>query len=408
MDKNSWRARGEVRRVQIFVSDLGATGVVRNAVAIANEAVACGYQVRLLTCDAEGVLRKELSPAVAVVKLNGSASADSSRRAKMRSVLLSYRRHCRAWKPDILMSAGNHGHLLSTIAWLGLPGRKLLRISNDLTHGSRSVLARAIRAAKFWLVGKLADRLVYVSLGLSRHALPEGRLSRGKALAIPNGVDLEGVRERARQHCDLPWAGKVPVPVVLAVGRFVRQKNFDTLLKAFALARQSRPMRLAFLGDGSESEIARMKALAQGLGVGADVEFIAPVANPFPLMRSSSVLALPSLWEGSSNVILEALACGTPVIASQTAGDAPHVLGEGQFGILVDPLDVDGLAQAILRQTGPDAVLPGGRAEQFSRSIALRCYMQLFDAMLDPGAPAMPRDSKTNYDGEADGQQLAA
>lgn len=408
MDKSSWRARGEVRRVQIFVSDLGATGVVRNAVAIANEAAACGYQVRLLTCDADGVLRKELSPAVAVVKLNGSASAASSRRARMRSVLMSYRRHCRAWKPDILMSAGNHGHLLSTIAWLGLPGRKLLRISNDLTHGSRSLLARATRAAKFWVVGKFADRLVYVSLGLSRHALPAGQLSSGKALAIPNGVDLERVRARARQHCDLPWEGKAPVPVVLAVGRFVRQKNFDTLLKAFALARRKRPMRLAFLGDGSKSEVERMKALAQGLGVGPDVEFIAPVENPFPYMRSSSVLVLPSLWEGSSNVILEALACGTPVVASRTAGDAPHVLGDGKFGLLVDPLDVDGLAQAILRQTGPDPVLPLGRAEQFSRSIALRCYMRLFDAMLDPGGSAMPLEGGTNDLSGADSQQLAA
>ncbi len=408
MDKSSWRARGEARRVQIFVSDLGATGVVRNAVAIANEAAACGYQVRLLTCDAEGVLRKELIPAVAVVKLDGSASAGMSRRARMRSVLLSYRRHCRSWKPDILMSAGNHGHLLSTIAWLGLPGRKLLRISNDLTHGSRSLLARVARATKFWLVGKLADRLVYVSARLSRHDLPAGQLSAGKAIAIPNGVDLERVRALAGQHCDLPWAGKGRAPVVLAVGRFVRQKNFDTLLKAFALARKKRPMRLAFLGEGSRSETDRMRALAQDLGVGADVEFIAPVTNPFPYMSSSSVMVLPSLWEGSSNVILEALACGTPVVASRTAGDAPHVLDNGKFGLLVDPLDVDGLAAAILRQTGPDPVLPRRRAEQFSRSIALRCYMQLFDAMLDQGAAVPPRETGTNDASGAESQQLAA
>lgn len=385
MDKSSWRDRGEVRRVQIFVSDLGATGVVRNAVAIANEAAASGYEVRLLTCDAEGILGKELSPSVAVVKLSGSDLAGRSRRAKMRSVLLSYRRHCRAWKPDILMSAGNHGHLLSTVAWLGLPGRKLLRISNDLAHGSRSLPARALRAAKFWLVGKFADRLVYVSHGLSRRPLPVGQPSYGRALAIPNGVDLERVRAAASQHCQLPWAGKDPAPVVLAVGRFARQKNFDSLLKAFAVARARRVLRLAFLGEGSRSEVARMKALAESLGVAEDVEFIAPVANPFPYMRASGVLVLPSLWEGSSNVILEALACGTPVVASRTAGDAAHVLGEGRFGLLVDPLDIEGMADAILRQVGPDAVLPRGRAEQFSRSIALRRYMQLFDAMLDPG-----------------------
>ena len=113
---SDWRGRTDVRRLQIFVSDLSATGVVRNAIAIANEAAASGYRVRLLTCNADGVLRRELGPGVAVVRLNDPGDAQRSRRTQMKKALLAYRKHCREWRPDIMLSAGNHGHLLSTFA----------------------------------------------------------------------------------------------------------------------------------------------------------------------------------------------------------------------------------------------------------------------------------------------------
>ena len=375
----AWRTAAP--RFQLFVSDLTATGVVRNAVAIANEAAASGYEVRLLTCRPDGVLRNHIRPDVTVVKLLNGADTGSSRRFQLKQSLLEYRRHARQWRPDIMLSAGNHGHLLSTFAWAGLPGTKLLRISNDLNHGAPSAAVRWWRDLKFRLIAGLADKLVYVSRAHAEHPLLGLHAASGKALVIPNGVDVDGVRASSRQPCSHRWASDRSIPFVLAVGRHVRQKNFETLLRAFAIARHSQPMRLIFLGDGSMNETARLSALTLELGIADHVDLVPATANPFPLMAAAGALALPSFWEGSSNVLLEAMACGTPVIASRTAGDAEHVLDGGRFGVLVDPHDVEGLAAALVRQTGAGAIEPGNRVMSFARDSAMARYIQLFDQL---------------------------
>src|SRR5688500_5906806 len=108
-------ALGFAPRLQIFVSDLGATGVVRNAIAIANQASASGYDVRLLTCSSDGVLLDQVAPGVTTVELAGAAH-HAGRHARQRRALLAYRRHIRDWRPHLMLSAGNHGHLLSCLA----------------------------------------------------------------------------------------------------------------------------------------------------------------------------------------------------------------------------------------------------------------------------------------------------
>lgn len=383
-----WPERTNVRRIQIFVSDLSATGVVRNAIAIANEAATSGYQVRLLTCNADGVLRNELGPGVAVVRLNDAGDAHRPRRTQMKRASLAYRRHCREWRPDIMLSAGNHGHLLSTFAWLGLKGMKVLRFSNDLTHGMPSPLTRLWRSVRFQLITWAADRLVYVSRAQARHPLLARQLAAGKALVIPNGVDFEQVAAGAAQPCDHPWLNETSIPVVLAVGRHVPQKNFAALLKAFAAARAVRPMRLVFLGDGKPTAIAALRSRAAELGVERDVDFVPAAENPFSYMAAARTLVLPSLWEGSANVLLEAMACDTAVIASRTAGDAEDVLDNGKHGVLVDPRDIGQMTEALLRQTGPNPICPGTRARAFNRSDTMRQYLRLFDQL---GAPPIGR-----------------
>lgn len=370
-------------RVQIFVSDLSATGVVRNAIAIANEAAASGYDVRLLTCSPDGVMRNQIRADVTLVKLTKGTGNGRSRRRQLQQALVEYRMHCRNWRPDIMLSAGNHGHLLSCIAWLGLPGAKLLRISNDLRHGSPSFLTRLWRDLKFRLVARLADRLVLVSRAQGEHPLLARHIASGKAQVIANGVDVEAVRAASSHPCPHRWTEDASVPIVLAIGRHARQKNFGTLLRAFVIARSQRPMRLIILGDGPKGESVRLQALADLLGVRDEVDFVPTTANPFPYMAAVSALALPSLWEGSSNVLLEAMACGTPVIASRTAGDAQLVLGQGQYGMLVDPHDIEGLACSLLQQTGSDVITPGERASSFARNLAMRSYIRLFDQLVD-------------------------
>ena len=268
-----------------------------------------------------------------------------------------------------------------------------MRISNDLDHmidgKPTRPCSRWWRIAKFRAVAAFADQVVFVSRHLLRSKSVLGSEAIAKAVVIPNGVDVRSVRERAKEPCDHPWVTDVDsIPLVIAIGRFAPQKNMPTLLRALAIARRTRDMRLLLIGSGPLKEELQKEAAA--LGIEDAVDFVAPVPNPMPFLARASVMALPSWWEGSSNVLLEALACGTPVVASRTAGNAEDVLDFGRYGLLVDPGDADGMAAALLSQTGPDVQLPGDRALDFCREAALEAYADLIlgqEALPSVGSP---------------------
>lgn len=368
-------------RLAIFIDDFSATGVVTNAVAIAGHLNACGAQVRLIATQAEGPLIDHVPEGISIVGLLPSNSADSSRRGRLRRSLAAFRKQLRSFSPDVLFSAGNHGHLASVLVSRGLTGcRTVVRISNDLDHmidgRPTRPLSRWWRVAKFRAVAAIADRLVFVSRHLLRSRAVLGTRAVSKAVVIPNGVDVDSVRGRAAEPCRHQWCEEAnSIPLVLGVGRLALQKNFINLVRAVAIARQSRELRLLLVGSGPLKK--QLLREAEALGIRESVEIVPPVRNPLPYIARASVLALPSWWEGSSNVLLEALACETPVVASRTAGNAEDVLDYGRYGLLVEPDDPEGMAAALLVQCGNEVQPPGDRASQFSRKSMLDAYADL-------------------------------
>jgi glycosyltransferase involved in cell wall biosynthesis len=368
-------------KVAIFIDDFSATGVVVNSLAIARRLHDRGCVVRLIASQAEGALIGSVPEGVTVAGLLPAGSAGSSRRGRLRRSIPEFRKQLKTFQPDVLFSAGNHGHLASVLAATGLSGcRTIVRISNDLDHmiDGKPVkpFSRWWRIIKFRTIAAFADRLVFVSPHLTRSEAVLGKGAIRKAIAIPNGVDVAAVRKRAEEPVSHEWFANVAEqPIVLAIGRLAPQKNFDNLLRAVAIARRSRPIRLLLIGSGPLKSALHDQAAA--LGIGDAVDFMAPVPNPMPFLAGASVLALPSWWEGSSNVLLEGLACGTPIVASATAGSAQYVLESGRYGLLVDPGDPEEMAAALLRQIGKDVLLPGDRALDFSREAALNAYAEL-------------------------------
>jgi glycosyltransferase involved in cell wall biosynthesis len=161
---------------------------------------------------------------------------------------------------------------------------------------------------------------------------------------------------------DHPWFSPDAPPVILAVGRLTAVKDYPTLLRAFALLRQWRAARLFILGEG---ELRReLGALAETLGIAADVQFAGFDPNPYRYMKRSAVLALSSAWEGFGNVLVEALACGTQVVATDCPSGPAEILAGGKFGRLVPVGDAAALAQAIesalLAPLPPDALTQAG------------------------------------------------
>ena len=212
-----------------------------------------------------------------------------------------------------------------------------------------------------------------VAEDLSRSAgIPLERIS-----VINNPVVSEDTTRQASEPVQHPWFEPNQPPVILGVGRLSPEKEFHTLIKALDEVRRHRPARLIVLGEGKERQ--SLEALTRDLALEQHVEFPGFVENPHSFMARSAVLALTSRWEGSPNVLIEAMACGTPVVSTDCPNGPDETLKGGRLGRLVTVGDWAELADAIL-QTLADPVpseLLRQRAFEFTVESSAKNYLRV-------------------------------
>ncbi|MES2174547.1 MAG: glycosyltransferase [Pseudomonadota bacterium] len=363
-------------KIALYVHALAATGVVRNARLLASDFHARGHDVTLVTAlpGGEGV--------VGVPHHALLARAGGSRTLQKWRAMPRLQTYLRRAQPDVLLSAGNHGHVTAMLGSRGMPGlRRIYRISNDLRRaaaGTPGGVAGSLgRSIAMRLLAVDADRLVLVSPTLAVGAFARAR-AEGRAHVIENAIDPAIARARG--------AGPSPhgcyddgVPVIVAIGRLAPQKNFGTLLAAFAQLRQAGTVaRLVILGESRDGAQQALRDQADALGIGADLLLPGTVDNVFPWLARAGAFVLPSWWEGSANVLLEAMALDVPVVASRSAGNAASLLEQGRHGLLVDPSDPAAMAQAMARQIDPDhAVRAGDRIDAYRLDAMLDAWAQV-------------------------------
>ena len=159
------------------------------------------------------------------------------------------------------------------------------------------------------------------------------------AAGDPQPVVTPRLGELAAQRWSTRGLPTTPVPLVLGARRLTEQKDFPTLVRAFAKLRRERPARLVILGEGRHR--ARLEALAAELGVAADVALPGFTPNPYAWMARADLFVLSSAWEGSPNVLTEALALGTPSVATDCPSGPREVLDGGRYGPLVPVGDAE-------------------------------------------------------------------
>lgn len=172
------------------------------------------------------------------------------------------------------------------------------------------------------------------------------------------------------------WLGDPDAPVLVSAGRLVPQKGFGLLLEAFTLLNQRRPCRLIILGDGPE--LGPLKVKAQRLGLLDRVRFPGWVSDPYAYFRHADLFVLTSQWEGFGNVVVEALACGCPVVSVDCPTGPREILDGGSYGRLVGDRRPGTLARAMEAElTSPtDPQRLRERAAAFSISHAADQYLE--------------------------------
>jgi len=225
-----------------------------------------------------------------------------------------------------------------------------------------------------------ADAIIAISNGVAHDLAAFARLPPSRIRTIYNPA-CPTERELLGPLANHRWLGPgKDRPVVVAAGRLTGVKDFHSAIRAFALLRSKRPVRLIILGQGPlKSDLA---ALAGSLGCAADVDLAGFHPEPCAVMRGCDLFLLSSLSEGFGNVLVEALACGLRIVSTDCPGGPGEILDHGTYGRLVPVGDPAAMAAAMLAALDePASPLARRRAVAFSqRTIAAQHLQAIADA----------------------------
>lgn len=358
--------------IAIYLPSFRGGGAERIMVTLANE-ISKQHSVDLVMVSSAGPFLSEVSPRVRLIDLKSK---------RVSSSLPALIRYLRKENPKAMLSALNHANIIAIIA------KKLSRCDTRLFVSEHNNLSLSKKRKETWrtkvvyLLMKrlypLANGIVAVSEGVRDDLITMFKTPSEKTSAIYNPIVTPKLLEMSRESIMHPWFREGEPPVIIGVGRLTPQKDFATLVKAFAVARAKKDCRLIVLGEGELKD--DLKMLAEQLNIAESVQFPGFAKNPYAWMARSDLFVMSSAWEGFGNVLVEAMACGTAVISTDCPSGPSEILENGKWGRLVPVGDPGSMANAIL-ETLSNPVMPAEelirRARDFdSQKIAVQ-YMKL-------------------------------
>jgi glycosyltransferase involved in cell wall biosynthesis len=327
-------------KIACFFATSGHSGVDRLAQHLVRGFAAEGHAVDLLQIRRHGPFLQELPAGVNRVELGVS---------HVGTALLPLIRYLRRVRPAVLLCDKyrvNRAVLLARLL-ARVDTRVVVRVGTTVSVdlASRSTYQRWFETLWMRLLYPLADAVITPSRGASLDLARVAGLPAAQVLTVPSPLIASDLPERASQPVDHQWLATKDRPVILGAGELCARKDFATLIRAFARLRADLPARLIILGEGRQRE--ELLALARELGVADDVSLPGFVRNPYAYMARADVFALTSRWEGAPVVLIEALALGIPVVATDCPSGPREILQDGRYGVLVHMGDEAQLAAAL-------------------------------------------------------------
>ena len=358
-------------RVALFTASMRGGGAERVMLTLAAGFAERGVGVDLVLVKAEGEYMDMVPEGVRVVDLDSRRTLTAVPR---------FLRYVHRERPAAVLStlpASDAAVLVAKLIY-GSRIRVVVRQANTFTDSlrDRTFKTRRVMGVVRSLM-PFADRIVAGSDGVATDLRLQAPRAASKIITIYNPVVAPGLAEQAAAPVEHPWFGDGGAPVVLAAGRLAPQKDYPTLLRAFAEVVRSRAARLVILGQGVERE--SLLELAERLGVSDRFDLPGFDVNPFRYMSRASVFVLSSRYEGFPNVLAQAMACGAPVVSTDCRSGPSEMLEGGRWGRLVPAGDWRAMARAI--EETLDDPMPAeelkARASVYSVEASVERYLEV-------------------------------
>jgi glycosyltransferase involved in cell wall biosynthesis len=361
------------KRIAVFTRYLTVGGLQRVMMRVANELAKRGYPVDLVLAKGLGPLANEVRSDVRVVNLDNNHVWAS---------LPGLLRYLEEASPAVMLSGEVPSNLVAMWARLLTSADTKFVVSvhqNTTLHAQTAAIwYRKLIPYLIRIFYPAAHHVVTVSEGIGEDLKQLSPRLKSKTQVVHNPVIDQEIFQKAKAPVSHPWLADEEVPVILGVGRLSREKNFDLLLRAFAKVCAVRDARLMLLGDGPKRE--HLERLVNKLQIEDQVDMLGFVDNPYPYMADASLLVVSSIFEGLPTVIIEALACGCPVVSTDCPSGPREILGDGTWGELAPVDDEEALADAMLDSLAGshDPNQLQERAWDFSVEKSIDRYLNLF------------------------------
>jgi glycosyltransferase involved in cell wall biosynthesis len=363
------------RPVCLFIPSFGDGGVERMMVNIARGIADQGVPVDCVVGRRDAPFLDSL-PATVTLHALGRVPPRERRRFLAEYVERS--------RPAVVLSAKTEDDRIALAVKAASPTDTRYFLRPGTTMSERWRARGKNRLRRWWEQRELrslfqrADGVVAVSEGVAADIAEVTGIPPSHIRVVRNPNITPEFYAQAMEPLDHPWFGPDQPPVIMGVGGLRTQKDFATLIHAFALLHARLPCRLIILGQGRQQ--GRLLRLARDLGVAHDVSLPGFAPNPYRFLARAKLFALSSLWEGSPNVLTEALALGIPVVSTDCRSGPREITRDGAFGALVPVGDVAALAVAMeetLRDPPSPDVLKEA-VQEYRMDISARRYLAAF------------------------------
>jgi glycosyltransferase involved in cell wall biosynthesis len=359
-------------KISIFLPSLSGGGAERAMILVANQ-LSNDFSVDLIVVNKMfATYEVEVNPKVNLINLNGT---------KVSYSIVKLIRYLRENKPNILISALGTTNIVAILAKL------FSRINFKLIISERSYAPIAIKdnpspvyrllmPSIMKITYPYADEIIAVSQGVADFLISQYRISAKKIKVIYNPVDTDNIFEESNQSFINPFFDHTKTPMIISVGRLNPQKDYPTLIRAFALLLKHKKAKLVILGEGTL--LNELTLLTKELKIKDEVFFPGFVKNPFMWMKQAKLFVLSSRYEGMPNVLLQAMACGTKIVSTDCPSGPHEILEGGKWGKLCSMEDPQELSAAMLEALNEDSsVNIRERANYFSIDKTISAYKEL-------------------------------